>query len=320
MKWRPRYSWRTLIIVTLVVGALVGLTVRSYARKWASGAIAGAVYANDQERVKKCLWLDRNLANAVDNETTGARVLHVASVYGNKAVCQSLLANGANPNQRSVAGETPLHSAAASLVFDAAIVDMLLEFGAQVDVVENQGGRTPLHVAAGIGNPGIVEALLDAGASPNVRDAAGSGPLHHAAANGAAKAANILIERGADVAGVDDERRTPLHLAMGCTGQGSGRRRLDVGYDPSSLVKLLLDEGADHSVTDKNGDTPLHLVVSWFSPNDATDGLAMTKLVLAAGASPDALNAAGQTPRALAEKLNNAKMLELFRSRDEPTE
>jgi len=62
------------------------------------------------------------------------------------------------------AGDTPLHSAARW--GRTAIVRMLLDAGAKVDIL-NDYGQTALHYAIAAGHTEIVKILLDAGADPN---------------------------------------------------------------------------------------------------------------------------------------------------------
>lgn len=65
-------------------------------------------------------------------------------------------------------------------------------------------------------NPGLINALLDHGANPDIQTWERNGaltPLHAAVSNGRYEEAKILVERGADLSIRDSEGFTPLERA-----------------------------------------------------------------------------------------------------------
>ncbi|KAI5095099.1 cyclin-dependent kinase 4 inhibitor C [Silurus meridionalis] len=88
----------------------------------------------------------------------------------------------------------------------------LLECNIDVNT-KNKYDRTPLQVGK-LGNPEITEALLRAGADPNVRDRCKQLTLmHDAARDGHADTVHVLLQYGADANLRDTDGNLPLHLA-----------------------------------------------------------------------------------------------------------
>lgn len=92
---------------------------------------------------------------------------------------------------------------------------VLVDHGADI----NQAARnamlvTPLHAAAAAGQTDFACDLLELGAEPNVRQAAGFTPLHEAARQGNFTLVDRLIAHGADVDDAADDGRKPLTFAQ----------------------------------------------------------------------------------------------------------
>lgn len=93
----------------------------------------------------------------------GFTPLSLAAYFGNEDIVRILLLSGADPNIPSKNGFSvyPIHSAVASNY--TMIAKMLLEAGADINVVQ-KSGATPLHSAAHNGNIELLIVLLEAGA------------------------------------------------------------------------------------------------------------------------------------------------------------
>jgi ankyrin repeat protein len=94
-------------------------------------------------------------------------MLSEAVETGNLQAARSAIAQGASVNQRNGVGTTPLHTAAWR--GDLAMARLLIEAGAQIDVMDSQTGETPLHSAARGAEPAMLTFLLQLGADPQVR-------------------------------------------------------------------------------------------------------------------------------------------------------
>jgi tetratricopeptide (TPR) repeat protein len=97
---------------------------------------------------------------------------------------------------------------------DTARVEQLLASNPGLVNEQNPGGSTPLHIAAGTDNPGLVKSLVQHKADINARTKKGFTPLHVAAFVNAAKAAEALIDAGADVSTKANEGSSPLQIAV----------------------------------------------------------------------------------------------------------
>lgn len=115
-------------------------------------------------------------------------------------------------------------------------------------------------------------------------DEFGRSAIHYAAAEGDPGEVSRLLAGGADPGAADAAGFTPLHFA-------AQEQHPDV-------VQVLLAAGADLRATDRWGNTPL-----WRAVFTAHGDAATSVALLAAGADPDAANATGTSPRALAERM-----------------
>ena len=213
-------------------------------------------------------------ADVNDTAASGTSALVVAAHSGHTRLAAFLLEQGAGPNAAE-AGYSALH--AATLRGDETLAAALLARGADPNAPVKRGspgrrnspdyvlehdvvGATAFWLAAHFAEPGVMRALADNGADPQVAMEDGTTPLMAAAAarrrrepglaaNRAEderlvlESARAAIDAGVDVNAADAAGNTALHTAAS--------RRLD------TVVRLLADSGADLHAVNDNGQTPL---------------------------------------------------------------
>lgn len=134
----------------------------------------------------------------------------------------------------------------------------------------NQMGQTAIHIASLWGHVDTIKALLRLGSDANIENTRGSMPLHFAAGakENAKEACQALLDAGADPEVADMAGRKPFELAM-----DDEVRALLGGPDPKlfqycaagqhEALKELLISGKVPSVrvVDAEGRTPLNIAV-----------------------------------------------------------
>ena len=217
--------------------------------------------------------------------TGGLTALVFAARQGDLDSARILLDRGADVNQVTEYGWTPLLTATHNRYYQLAIA--LLDHGADPNIA-NKGGWTPLYIAtdnrsieAGdyptrtpdLDHLALIRALLDRGADPNARMAsstetrtifthqwlyeAGATPFLRAAQSSDLTLLRLLLEHGADPSIATTNGTTPLMVASGIgwvegvTYEWSREQNLDT-------VNLLLELGADVNVVDADGRVALH--------------------------------------------------------------
>ena len=157
-----------------------------------------------------------------------------AAMRGDVEAVRTLLNDGAEVNAAQGDGMTALHWAGE--LGDVGLAEMLIYAGANLESVTRNGAQTALHVASEVGKEPVVTVLLEAGANARAASKGGSTPLHFAAMAGSGATIEALLDHGADV----DARefawgQTPLMYA-------AARNRVEA-------VKALLGGGADPTIT-----------------------------------------------------------------------
>jgi ankyrin repeat protein len=114
----------------------------------------------------------------------GWSVLLWAIVASHFEIASYLLERGAATDLPAKDGDLPLIRAVLHADLDPRFVDLLIEFGADVNAVDEKQGVRPIHIAALKGLDQVVIKLHSAGADLNAMDHEGLTALHFARAKG----------------------------------------------------------------------------------------------------------------------------------------
>src|SRR5215475_10463057 len=173
----------------------------------------------------------------------GVTPLMEASRTGNAVMIDLLIKAGADPKRTHTEGETTLM--AASRAGSVPAVRLLLDHGLDVNAADSFQHETALMWASAEGHLDVVEALLKAGANPNIQahinaitgrknadhPTGGFTALMWAARNGSEDVVRRLVQGGAD-----------MNLK---NGDGASAAMIAIYNDRFDLAKVLWDLGAD---------------------------------------------------------------------------
>ena len=306
-----------------------------------AGAVEGSLdggHAGARARALKWISVTRDIDADLDGE--GNTAMHYAAPLA-VDILEAVVARGGSCDARNAHGATPLHFAAAQKApfFDRPgprSVLVLVECGAPVNARDGRGA-TPLHalyasvratrffptiwlhdevffdanidILQGGKRLGVLEALLDAGADPNLKDENGETPLLLAiradplyVGEPLANHLRLLLRHGADpnvkyAKGGEKKGRTPLIQVV--TNKYAGESEKGI----VDAIGALIEGGADPDAVWRGGKgkgrTPLIQVVLVHGSDkagSADDAVELVEALLEGGADPDKRDRAGDTP------------------------
>ena len=192
--------------VVRIASALAGVAVFvigyfQYVRNVPMVVIENRVYNIERKPTAKVIKITTEAVNyLIKNEPKNPLALFAAVGRGDAQLTKSLLERGADPNRKTSFGHYAIHEAAYH--GDKAIVDLLLDAGANVNVRISPRGRfspnqwTPLHFAAHGGYTNVAAALLANGAKINAKDFWSKTPLNYAREKRHQEMIDLLIRHG----------------------------------------------------------------------------------------------------------------------------
>ena len=192
-------------------------------------------------------------------DLTGATALWTACKHEHIAIVELLLnpshGIGANSNLPNSDGHTPLWIMASS--GNMQCMEILIKYGADLDIRDNLGGSTPLFEAARNGRTEAVRTLIGVNADVNLsREEDGTTPLMMAAHNGHIDIVVLLLDSGADPV-------VPNKQNVNCISCAAMAGHLDILKILHKAVVEMMDSQtfADFVNTgdSEDGMTPLHL-------------------------------------------------------------
>jgi len=223
---------------------------------------------------------------ATENEGKPTKSLRQAAAAGDIEQVKTLIAKGADVNERDLGGKTPLHYACEK--GHTEVAKLLISRGADVNAVSSDrimspDWRKPLHYAAMGGHKQTVELLISKGADINSGYRQPWFEAMRSPAAGGKEVVQLLVARGAEI--------PALHL---------------VAYiGDMEKVKTLVEQGADVNTPAMYDTTALHAAANGGNKD-------VVEFLISKGARVDARDTFGLPPLYYAALHNNEEITDLL--------
>lgn len=196
-----------------------------------TSAVQLAMYQKDYGFAARMIERGADL-KACDRQ--GHRLLHAAVLVRQPQLVQLLLAKGADPNAPTGVSQVKLR------------YESNFKTGDYVEPL-----KTPLQLASELGDVGLMQTLLAAGADPKFADAEGTGLVLAATSSGRPAALALALQLAPDANVRAANGQTPLHWLLSNGGASED--------DTVAMMKLLAEHGARSDIRDRDGQTAADL-------------------------------------------------------------
>lgn len=170
----PLFHARTAEMTKLLIEAGAKIGVRDEAK---TTPLVMAV--RDQRRGAAAALLEHG-ADVNERDDEGCPIIHVAFIQPDPRLKEVVLRHKPDLRLRDAKGHTVLHYAAMRTPADIALLERLLDAGAEINARDYDDGHTALAIATMRGHEEAVRFLVKRGADVNLADLNGQTPLFHA--------------------------------------------------------------------------------------------------------------------------------------------
>lgn len=233
------------------------------------------------------------------------------------AIAKMLLEAGAAVNATDVFGRSALYVIAnQDMNHDLDLIKLLLAHGANVDQ-QSVNGFSPMHIAAQEGKPEIVRLLIEAGGRLDLKDCRNRTPLDAVQTDRSQKL-EIMIRYKKDATVIDAAKYDQPAILEKLVQQGAHINTVDKQNNEATgliiaskknhdkVVGKFIELGADINIQDKEGNTALHYAAERGHHE-------VVYLLLSAGADITLRNREGYTALNLAAQNDELRTIQLFK-------
>jgi len=313
---------KMIIKVLFALSSLVLIT--------ATGCVSTSGGRKDLTLLTEDFWKNATVQSVQDKIAEGGNV-NIADENGIPALTYALIFNespdvakvllnaGADVNQKNKWGTAVMGGFLHNKGVTVEKLSLLMEYGADVNNVDDVDGNTSLSIACTKKNPEIIQFLVDAGADVNRAAIDEWTPLLLAARyNENPEVLQILIDAGADV---NYAKGDGLNVLMASMHNHGGE---DVGEESPDIVRtrILLNAGADVNMKSKDGQTALIYAANDNIQTVTSDRITMSfrtgddpavvKMLIKAGADVKAANKWGTTALLRASRYNREEVVSIL--------